>query len=105
MFGYSYYDDITKLVTWASVSDFKDRFPDKSELLIWKKKYLDSLSILELEKKYPQDYQFYEDFIENENSLNISNALKEFDGKLLVCYATLDKVITKKTCFKHDKLG
>ena len=32
-----YYDYITKLVTWASVVDFKDRFPDKSELSIWKK--------------------------------------------------------------------
>ena len=91
-----YYDEITKLVTWASVADFKDRFPNKNELSIWKKEVSRFIINTRTGEKYPQDYQFYEDFIENENSLNISNALKNFDGKLLVCYATLDQVIPKK---------
>ena len=91
-----YYDEITKLVTWASVADFKDRFPDKNEISIWKKEVSRFIINTRTGEKYPQDYQFYEDFIENENSLNISKALKNFDGKLLVCYATLDQVIPEK---------
>ena len=91
-----YYDEITKLVTWASVADFKDRFPNKNEISIWKKEVSRFIINTRTGEKYPQDYQFYEDFIENENSLNISKALKNFDGKLLVCYATLDNVVTEK---------
>ena len=37
-----YHPEIAKLVTWASVADFKERFPAKNELLKWKREIIKS---------------------------------------------------------------
>ena len=94
-----YHPEIAKLVTWASVADFKERFPAKNELLKWKKEEIRYIINSRTGEKYPQDYQFYEDFIKNENSLNISKALMKYNGELLVCYGIFDQVIPKRDAF------
>ena len=91
--------EIAKLVTWASVADFKERFPAKNELLKWKKEETRYIINSRTGEKYPQDYQFYQDFIKNENSLNISKALMKYNGELLVCYGIFDQVIPKRDAF------
>ena len=94
--GTQNYPQISKLVTWAGVANFKDRFPNNEELENWKEVGERFIVNSRTKQMLPQKYQFYKDFIKNEKSLNIYNALKNYKGKLLVCYGTLDQVLPKE---------
>ena len=96
--------EINRLVTWAGVADFEERFPSKKELFIWKNKVTRNIINKRTGEIYPQDYQFYEDFIRNRNLLDIRKSLSEFKGKFLVCYGSLDKVISNDSAFKMNKV-
>jgi len=94
--GTQNHPQISKLVTWAGVANFKDRFPNNEELENWKEIGERFIVNSRTKQMLPQKYQFYKDFIKNEKSLNIYNALKKYKGKLLVCYGTLDQVLPKE---------
>lgn len=94
--GTQNYPQISKLVTWAGVANFKDRFPNNEELENWKEVGERFIVNSRTKQMLPQKYQFYKDFVKNEKSLNIYNALKNYKGKLLVCYGTLDQVLPKE---------
>jgi uncharacterized protein len=94
--GTQNHPQISKLVTWAGVANFKDRFPNNEELENWKEVGERFIVNSRTKQILPQKYQFYKDFIKNEKSLNIYNALKNYKGKLLVCYGTLDQVLPKE---------
>lgn len=94
--GTQNHPQISKLVTWAGVANFKDRFPNNEELENWKEIGERFIVNSRTKQMLPQKYQFYKDFIKNEKSLNIYNALKNYKGKLLVCYGTLDQVLPKE---------
>lgn len=89
-------NNISKLITWAGVADFGERFPENDELLLWKENKVRYILNSRTGEKYPQKYQFYENFVINKDVLNISNALKEYKGNLLVCFAILDQVLPQE---------
>lgn len=89
-------NNISKLITWAGVADFGERFPENDELLLWKENKVRYILNSRTGEKYPQKYQFYENFVMNKDVLNISNALKEYKGNLLVCFAILDQVLPQE---------
>ena len=84
---------LNKLITWASVSDFGERFPKKSDLLIWKKNGIRFVENKRTKQMMPHLYQFYEDFITNESKLNIKKSLQNFKGKSLICHGSLDQAV------------
>ena len=84
---------INKLVTWAGVSDFKERFPKANELKQWKDNGIRYISNSRTNQEMPISIKFYNDFIENESKLTIKTALLNFSGKFLACYGTLDQVV------------
>ena len=57
---------ITNLVTWASVSDYKSRFPQGPILEHWKKEGVAYVENARTLQQMPHYIQFYEDFIKNE---------------------------------------
>ena len=84
---------IKKLVSWAGVSDFRDRLPKAKELEKWKDNKIRYISNSRTNQEMPVSIQFYNDFIENESKLSIKTALLNYSGKFLACYGSLDQVV------------
>ena len=94
---------INKLVSWAGVADFKERFPENEELEKWKKNKIRYISNSRTNQEMPISIQFYNDFIENESKLSIKTALLNYSGKFLACYGSLDQVVPNQYALDMDK--
>jgi esterase/lipase len=92
--GYKF--NLDKIITWASVSDFSDRFPDQTELKTWKKNGVRFVENKRTNQKMPHLYQFYEDFINNSKNLDIKSSFKKFKGDILICHGTMDMAVDIK---------
>mgnify|MGYP005817365361 CR=1 FL=1 len=83
-------DRITKVITWASVSDFGKRTATSGELEQWKKDGVKYVLNGRTKQKMPHNYQFYEDFKANEHRLHIESAVKKIAIPQLIIHATDD---------------
>lgn len=86
-------DRITKLVTWASVSDFSTRFGSKDSIEEWKKNGVKYVINGRTKQQMPHHYQFYEDFLANAENLNIPNAVRVLAVPTLVIHAKGDDAV------------
>lgn len=84
---------ITKLVTWASVSDYKSRFPVGPALEYWKKEGVAYIENGRTLQQMPHYIQFYNDFVENENKLTIRTAAESLQIPHLVVHGTEDATV------------
>ena len=84
---------VESLILLASVSDYKNRFPEKSEIDQWRKKGVRYVENKRTKQKLPHLYQFYQNYINNESYLNIESSLKKFSGKTLICHGTMDLAV------------
>lgn len=87
---------VNKLVTWASVADFERRFPQGDDLDAWKENGVRYILNGRTKQKMPHDYTFYEDYFENEESLNILNWVEQIEVPHLVIHGTLDEAVDIK---------
>ncbi len=84
-----------QLVTWASVSECKTPWGNwgNGKMEEWKQSgvayYLNSRTRQDM----PLYYQLHEDFIENQNRLDIQNAIKALQIPVLVCHGTRDNSV------------
>ena len=67
---------ITKIITWASVSDYGARFGTKDEINDWQEKDVKYVLNGRTKQQMPHLYQFYEDFQLNQVRLNIKKCYK-----------------------------
>ena len=81
---------ISKLITWASVSDFKSRFGSEDEIEIWRKTGVKTVLNGRTKQEMPHYYQFYEDFKANETRLDIERAVKLLKIPHLIIHAKDD---------------
>ncbi len=86
-------DRITKLVTWASVSDYSARFGSNKSIEEWKKNGVKYVLNGRTKQQMPHHYQFYEDFQTNADKLNIPNAVKSLAVPTLVIHAIGDDAV------------
>ena len=84
---------IKKLVTLASVSDFKSRFPEEEKLEEWKKRGVNYIVNTRTKQQLPHHYQFYENFEENEERLDISRAAKSLEIPHLIVHGSSDTTV------------
>ena len=84
---------ISKLSTWASVSNFANRFPNEVEIEKWKMEGIRFVENKRTLQMMPHLYQFYTDFIENKDKLDIKESLKKFNGEVLICHGSLDLAV------------
>ncbi|MFD0964351.1 GNAT family N-acetyltransferase [Pseudofulvibacter geojedonensis] len=85
---------VAKLITLAGVSDFKARFPQGEQLAYWKQEGVAYIENSRTKQQMPHYYQFYEDFVANEERLTISRAAKELDIPHLIVHGTKDETVT-----------
>lgn len=91
---------ISKLVTWAGVSDFKSRFPQGDALIKWKEAgvmYAENGRTLQ---RMPHFYSFYTDFLQNEKNLTIATATKEINKPTLIIHGDLDTSVLYNEALK-----
>ncbi|WP_456378701.1 alpha/beta hydrolase family protein [Lutibacter sp.] len=84
---------ITKVITWAGVSDYGIRFPKGEQLKMWKKQGVSYVLNSRTHQKMPHLYQFYKNFKANENRLTIKNAVRKLKIPHLIIHGENDEVV------------
>ncbi|NJW53857.1 alpha/beta hydrolase family protein [Salinimicrobium oceani] len=84
---------IQKLITLAAVSDFGDRFPKGEELEAWKQKGIAYIENARTKQQMPHLFDFYQDFVQNEERLTISRSAKKLKIPALIVHGTQDPTV------------
>ncbi len=84
---------ITNLITWAGVSDYKSRFLKGAQLQEWKEKGVYYVVNGRTKQKMPHFYSFYEDFVKNEQRLNIKSVIKQLNKPQLIIHGDNDQAV------------
>lgn len=83
------------VITWAGVSDFKARFQENSEgFKQWEKTGITYVENGRTKQQMPHYFQFYVDFISNEERLTISRAVKNLNIPLLIIHGSADQNVS-----------
>ncbi|MEN8186308.1 MAG: alpha/beta hydrolase fold domain-containing protein [Bacteroidota bacterium] len=84
---------ITKIISWAGVSDFGSRFPKEDALKKWKKDGVYFIINGRTKQEMPHFFQFYSNFKENEKRLNIESAIKNIRIPHLIIHGSNDETV------------
>ncbi len=88
---------ISKVATWASVSDFKARFQEGTEeFKSWKETGVTHVENSRTKQMLPHNFQFYKDFKENEKRFSIHRALRNIDIPVLIVHGIEDPTVSLK---------
>lgn len=85
-------DRIKKLVTWASVSDFRSRFSE-AQLQAWKEAGVLYIPNARTGQQMPLYKVLYDDFEANEERLTITKAAKQMKKPTLVVHGKVDETV------------
>ena len=94
---------IKKVITLASVSDYESRFPKDELLHKWKENGVYYVKNGRTQQEMPHYYQFFEDFQQNKNLLNIKNALQQLTIPHLIIHGKEDKAVSIKEAHELKK--
>lgn len=98
-------NDISKIITWATVGDYKKRFNEGSETFIkWKYEGVKYIENKRTGQLLPHKFNFYEDFIKNEKSLNIQKAIKRLNQSVLLIHGDKDDAVHMKESIELNNL-
>jgi pimeloyl-ACP methyl ester carboxylesterase len=82
---------ISKIISWAGVSDFKVRFNEGSkEFDNWKKNGIMYVKNARTKQSMPHYFQFYQDFKKNEERFNIKSAVEKLKIPFLIIHGSKD---------------
>ncbi|MFK7750620.1 MAG: alpha/beta hydrolase family protein [Kordia sp.] len=84
---------ITKLISWAGVSDYAARFPKGNALTDWKEADVFYVINGRTKQEMPHFYQFFEDFQANSTRLDIERAAKNIHIPHLLIHGTNDPAV------------
>lgn len=84
---------VKNLITLASVSDFKTRFPAGEEFEAWKKHGIGYVENTRTKQQMPHKFSFYEDFEANEARLTVSRAASRLNIPFLIIHGTEDPTV------------
>lgn len=85
--------NITKVISWAGVSDFGARFPKGEQLAAWKEQGISYILNSRTNQKMPHLYSFFQNFKENESRLTIKNAVNRIKIPHLIIQGENDEVV------------
>jgi len=92
---------IYKLVTWAGISECKTPWGNwaAEKMEEWKRTGVDYYTNSRTKQQMPLYYQLYEDFVQNEERLNICQAISRLTIPVLICHGTLDTTVPVQKAF------
>lgn len=85
---------VTKVVSWAGVSNFSNRFPKGEALKKWEEKGVFYVLNGRTKQQMPHYYQYYLNFKQNEKRLSIQKAVQALTIPHLVIHGTLDEAVS-----------
>ena len=85
--------NISNLITWSSVSDYKSRFPKGEKLEQWKDDGVYHVKNGRTHQDMPHYYQFYQDFLANDNRFDIKNAVQNLKQPFLIIHGENDETV------------
>jgi pimeloyl-ACP methyl ester carboxylesterase len=86
--------NISKVISWAGVSDYASRFPQGEALEAWENSGVYHVINGRTKQEMPHYYQFFEDFQENSNRLHIERATKKLQIPHLIIHGTTDAAVS-----------
>ena len=87
---------ITKLITWAAVSDFGKRSSTSGNLEQWQRDGVKYVLNGRTKQRMPHNIQFYKDFKRNEDRLHIESAEKRLTVPHLIVHGKEDDAVSFK---------
>jgi len=94
---------VSKLITWAGVSDYNSRFPKGKDLEQWKKNGVYYVKNGRTHQDMPHYYQFYEDFLENQDRFNIQHAAQNLKQPYLIIHGENDETVKLEEAHKLNE--
>lgn len=88
--------NISKVITLNGVSDYGVRFPKGDDLIRWKNEGVMYVVNGRTKQEMPHYYQFYKNFLENEERLTIKKAVENLQKPMLIVSGGGDVVVTSK---------
>ncbi len=86
---------VNKVVTWAGVSDFRARFQENTpQFKHWKETGVLYVENGRTKQQMPHYFQFFEDFMANEQRFTIQRAVKKLNKPLLIVHGDKDSTVT-----------
>ena len=95
---------VKSVITWGGVSDFKSRFLIGSDHFNnWKEKGITFVENSRTKQQMPHYFQFFEDFVNNEERLTIQLAVKKIKIPMLIIHGAADTTVMEKEArFLHQ---
>jgi len=87
-------NQVSKVISWAGVSDFSNRFPKEEALKKWKNEGVFYVINGRTKQQMPHYYQYYENFKANEKRLNIKTAVIKLSIPHLIIHGTEDEAVS-----------
>ncbi len=84
---------ISKLITLAAVANYAERFPDGKALENWKENGVMYVKNGRTKQEMPLFYQFYEDFVQNEEALTILKQAEKIKQPHLILHGENDTTV------------
>lgn len=84
---------ISKIITWAGVSDFEARFPKGEALALWRNQGVSYIENSRTKQQMPLYYQFYENFEQHKEQLHIQSAVNNLKIPYLILHGTNDTTV------------
>ncbi len=94
---------ITSVITLASVSDYKVRFPKDEAFEVWEKNGVYFVENGRTKQQMPHYFRFYTDFVENENRLTIQRAVSNMKIPHLIIHGDEDASVSVEEAKKLHK--
>jgi uncharacterized protein len=85
---------VTKVITWAGVSDYGGRFPKGEALEAWRKNGVSYVKNSRTKQQMPLYFQFYQDFEDNKERLNIEKSVQHLRIPHLIIHSEADTTVT-----------
>ncbi len=94
---------VSSIISLAGVCDYKKRTATSGSLEQWKKEGVKYVLNGRTKQQMPHFYQFYEDFIQNEERLTIRRAVENLDKPHLIIHGDDDtSVLLSEAMFLHE---
>lgn len=85
---------ITRLVSLAAPTDLGGKFPTGKDLEKWEKKGVQYIVNTRTKQQLPHHYQFYKNYKENKERLNVKNATKKLEIPHLIAHGSNDTTVS-----------
>ncbi len=96
---------VNKLITWAAIGECKTPWGTwaTDKMREWKQNGVRYYTNSRTQQQMPIYYQLYEDYIQNQERLDIMKAISSLDIPILICHGTLDNAVAVETAFELKK--